>query len=631
MKHQQQKILGLVLALLVAGLQVQAQTTPPRIPVETFFGRVDIKAARISPDGEKIGFLRTWKEHINLFILDIATQDLKQVTSFEDQNVDGFQWIREDLLLYSKDNHGDENTQLFLLELTTLVASPITPGGGVKAILVANEASDQSSLLIAHNSRDPGFFDLYRYHLKERRETLVYQNPGTTTRFHTAGTNEARFIERRENGETIIFYRDSEESEFAPLFRLDPLSAFLPLRFNQKGQLYALTNAGNDTLSLVLYSLEQRRELRTIYSNKNVDIDRVRFSKKHGRLLSLSYFRKRLHERFFDSKFSRIYKRILAKLPRRNLQLDVENSDLEERRFVVRSFSEKSPGDFHLYDAQEDRLIHLGSKMPALDPDQMATTRPISYRARDGTRIHGYLTVPQGLKPRNLPVVINPHGGPWLRDVLGYNAEVQFLANRGYAVLQMNFRGSSGYGRDFLVAGFRQWGGLMQDDVTDATRWLIRKKIADPKRIAIYGASYGGYVALAGLAFTPDLYACGISYAGISNLLTSLDYLPPYSRTLISLYHRMVGNPNDPEDAERMRAVSPLFHTDEIQAPLLVAHGARDARVSFREAERIVEELRRQGKQVEYLLKEDEGHGFEKQGNIIELYKRIESFLAKHL
>ncbi len=255
--------------------------------------------------------------------------------------------------------------------------------------------------------------------------------------------------------------------------------------------------------------------------------------------------------------------------------------------------------------------------------------KPVTYRSRDGLTIHGYLTLPKGLKAKRLPVVINPHGGPWARNAWGYNPEVQFLANRGYAVLQVNFRTSTGYGRRFWEAGFKQWGLAIQNDISDGVQWLIRKGIADPKRVGIYGGSYGGYATLAGLAFTPDLYACGVDYVGISNIFSWLQSIPPYWKPYLEMMYEMVGHPE--KDKELLVRTSPVFHADKIKAPLFVAQGANDVRVPKAESDQIVEALRRRAIDVLYMVKENEGHGFMNEENRFEFYRAMEKFLAKHL
>jgi dipeptidyl aminopeptidase/acylaminoacyl peptidase len=306
----------------------------------------------------------------------------------------------------------------------------------------------------------------------------------------------------------------------------------------------------------------------------------------------------------------------------------LQSANRDENVFVVAAWSDRTQGVRYLYDTASKNLTKLAEIAPWLREGDLAEMQPITYQARDGLTIHGYLTLPRGAG-KNLPLIVNPHGGPWARDAWGYNPEIQFLANRGYAVLQMNFRGSTGYGRAFWEASFKQWGKTMQDDVTDGVRYAIAQGIADPKHICIYGASYGGYSALAGLAFTPELYACGVDFVGVSNLFTFLTTIPPYWKPMLDMFYEMVGNPDT--DKELLAAASPAMHADNIRAPLLIAQGAQDPRVNINESDQMVAALQKHGIPVEYLVKDNEGHGFANEENRFEFYELMEAFLKKHL
>lgn len=295
----------------------------------------------------------------------------------------------------------------------------------------------------------------------------------------------------------------------------------------------------------------------------------------------------------------------------------------------MRTFTDRSLGAYYFYDLKSKDFRKLGDVSPWLNDQDLAAMKPIKYQSRDGLTIHGYLTLPKGVPARNLPVVVNPHGGPWLRDSWGYNPEVQFLANRGYAVLQVNYRGSTGYGRKFWEASFKQWGKAMQDDITDGVHWLIKQGIADPKRVGIYGGSYGGYATLAGLTFTPDLYAAGVDYVGVSNLFTFMKAFPPYWKPYLDMVYEMVGHPE--KDKELLTAASPVFHTDKIKVPLLIVQGANDPRVNKSESDQMVAALKARGIEVPYIVKDNEGHGFSNEENRFEFYRAMEEFLGKHL
>lgn len=285
----------------------------------------------------------------------------------------------------------------------------------------------------------------------------------------------------------------------------------------------------------------------------------------------------------------------------------------------------------YLYDRRRGELTQLAVINAKLPEAQMAPMQPVAYTARDGLVINGYLTLPVGRAPKNLACVVNPHGGPWARDSWRFNPEVQFLANRGYCVLQMNFRGSTGYGRAFWEASFGQWGLAMQDDITDGARWLVTQGIADPKRLGIYGGSYGGYATLTGITATPDLYAAAVDYVGVSNLLTFMNTIPPYWESWRQQLYAMVGDPNDPVQKKRLEATSPALHADKIKAPLLVAQGAKDPRVKQAESDQMVEALKKRGIDVEYIVKDNEGHGFANEENRFDFYGAMERFFGQHL
>ena len=330
---------------------------------------------------------------------------------------------------------------------------------------------------------------------------------------------------------------------------------------------------------------------------------------------------------FFDEDRKELQKELEKRLT--DVEVRISDFNKDETKVLVRTFTDKTRGKYFFYDRTTDEFLELADISPWLNEEHMSSMEPIEYTSRDGLTIHGYLTLPVGKRAKDLSVVINPHGGPWSRNHWGFNSEAQFLANRGYAVLQMNFRGSTGYGREFWESSFKEWGKAMQNDITDGVQWLIDDGIADPDRIAIYGGSYGGYATLAGVTFTPDLYACGVDYVGPSNIFTLLESFPPYWELYREMFFEMVGDPVD--DKEMLEAVSPLFHVDNIKVPLLVAQGANDPRVKQAEADQIVAALEEKGIEYEYLLKEDEGHGFRNEENRFDFYRTMEKFLEKHI
>ena len=369
------------------------------------------------------------------------------------------------------------------------------------------------------------------------------------------------------------------------------------------------------------------KEGKLLFEHNKVDVSGLMYSKKRKVLTGVNFTVAKREMVFFDSWREDIQNKLEKKLP--GYEVGITSFSKDESKAVVVTYSDRSRGTYYFYDIESDILTKLGEISPWLDEDDMAEMTPIKYESRDGLTIHGYLTLPKGSNGKNLPVVVNPHGGPWARDTWGYKSEIQFLANRGYAVFQMNFRGSTGYGRKFWEISFKEWGKSMQDDITDGVNWLIKEGIADPKRIAIYGASYGGYATLAGLTFTPNLYACGVDYVGVSSLFTFMESIPPYWELYRSMLYEMVGHPE--HDKDLLASSSPLLHIDKIKVPLFIAQGANDPRVKKSESDQIVKALKDAGIDVPYMVKDDEGHGFYNEENQFDFYQEMEKFLDKHI
>ena len=394
---------------------------------------------------------------------------------------------------------------------------------------------------------------------------------------------------------------------------------------------YAITNLGRDKDALVLMDPATCEEKEVLYTNDTYDLEGVWYSEKKKKLLGVSYEgHKGTTRHFFDREAGELFGRMERHL--RGYELGIAGSDKAEDKYIVYAGSDRTAGAYYLYDAEADTMTKLAELRPWIKQEEMAEMLPIEYTSRDGERIEGYLTLPVGKTLRNaknLPVVVNPHGGPWARDSWGFNPEAQFLANRGYAVLQMNFRGSTGFGRRFMEIAFGKWGQEMQDDITDGVDWLIGKGIADPARIAIYGGSYGGYATLQGIVKDPDLYACAVDYVGVSNLFSFMNTIPPYWKPLLDQMYEMVGNPETQQ--EMLRENSPALNAGRIKTPLLVVQGANDPRVNIAESNQMVEALRARGVEVDYMVKDNEGHGFHNEENRFDFYRAMEKFFGKYL
>lgn len=599
-----------------------------QIPLRDFFRNPDKTGFQISPNARFISFLAPWETRLNIYVQERGKHESRRISADKDRDIYTYFW-KGDRLLYLQDFGGDENDHLFLADPAAgEEAVDLTPFPGVKVMIVDQLEDVEDEILISINKRDPQFFDVYRVTLSTGELSLVLENNGTFVDYLTDHEGLLRIAIATDGVNNSILYREDESSEFKPIvtnsFR-DTLSPQL-FTFDNK-RLYAASNLNRDKIAAIEFDPETASETRVVFEHPEVDINSINHSRKRHKLTAVGYTTWKRGRHFLDTEIETIFKDIQSKAP--GYEIAISSNDKDEKIFIVRTYSDRSLGAFYLYDSTTGSFEKLADVSPWLKEDSLAEMKPITYTSRDGLTIHGYLTLPKGIESKNLPVVVNPHGGPWHRDVWGYNPEVQFLANRGYAVLQMNFRGSTGFGKAFWSSSFKQWGLTMQDDVSDGVRWLIDQGIADSERVAIYGGSYGGYCTLAGLAYSPELYACGVDYVGVSNLFTFLDTIPPYWKPMLDMMYEMVGHPE--KDKELLERTSPVFHVDKMRAPLFVVQGAKDPRVNIDESDQIVNALRARGIDVPYLVKENEGHGFHNEENKFEFYELFEEFLEKHL
>ena len=613
------------------GISVSANipgVQPRLIPLTDFFKNPETAHYTISPDGEHIAFLKPWENRLNVYVRKVGAQTETRLTAARERDVAGYVWASNNRIVYIQDTGGDENYRLDAVNTDGSGFKELTPFEGVRAGIVDPLEDNDAEMLISLNRRDPKLFDVYRINIYSGAMVRVAENPGNVSEWLTDNDGRLRVAVTTDGVRSSLLYRETEKDPFRMVATTDFKETLDPLFFTfDNRMLYVATNLGQDKTAIYLYDVKEGKLLDLVYEHPEVDVSGLLRSKARKVITGVAFTTDKIRYAFFDPERRQLQETLEARLPGRRVA--VTGMSRDERRAIVRTFSDKSLGACYLYEPSSGRLEKLAELSPWLNETEMADVQPIRFTSRDGLTIHGYLTLPRGVKSVNLPIVVNPHGGPWARDVWGFDPETQFLANRGVGVLQINFRGSTGYGRAFWEAGFKQWGGKMQDDISDGVHWLVRQGIADPKRIAIYGASYGGYAALAGLAFTPDLYACGIDYVGVSNIFTLLETLPPYWELGRQMMYEMVGDPV--KDRDLLEQVSPVFHADRIRVPLLVAQGANDPRVKRAESDQIVQALRHRGVDVEYVVKNNEGHGFHNEENRFDFYRRMESFLARHL
>ncbi len=616
------------LTLTLIGCTNQMNKPAPRIPMEDFFRNPEKSSFRISPSGDRIAYMKPWKTRMNVFVLDMKNDKETRLTSSEDRGVYGFTWLSDKRIAYVKDDGGDENMHIYAVDIDGTNEIDLTPFDNIQARFIDDLEDDPDYVIIGINKRDPQLHDPYRLNVNNGELEMIAENPGNISEWMTDHDGKLRVALTSDGVNTSLLYRDSESEKFQTILTTDFKVSVSPLFFTfDNKNLYVSSNRGRDKSGIFEFDISKVEEGKLIFEHDQVDVSRLMYSRKRKVLTGVSYTVAKNDMVFFDAWREDIQKKLETEFP--EYEVGITSFSKDETKAIVVTYSDRSRGTYYYYDVETNKLTSLGKVSPWLDEDHMAEMRPVEYKSRDGLTIHGYLTLPKGSAGKNLPVVINPHGGPWTRDSWGYRSEIQFLANRGFAVFQMNYRGSTGYGREFWEISFKQWGKTMQDDITDGVKWLIDEGIADPNRIAIYGASYGGYATLAGLAFTPDLYACGVDYVGVSSLFTFMESMPPYWELYRSMLYEMVGHPED--DQELLASASPLLHIDKIKAPLFIAQGANDPRVKKSESDQIVEALKTAGIDVPYMVKDDEGHGFYNQENQFDFYREMEKFLQKHI
>jgi dipeptidyl aminopeptidase/acylaminoacyl peptidase len=597
------------------------------IPLRDFFRNPERSGFQVSPDGDSISFMQPYQNRMNVFVQPRAGGEAVRVTGETERDVAGYFWKGSNRIVYLKDFKGDENFHVVAVDTDGKNLIDLTPFEKVRAGIVDDLYDNDAEMILSLNKRNPEVFDVYRVDLNTKQLTLIAENPGNVTGWVTDHTGCIRLALATDGVDSSILHRPDENTPFKIVITTNFKEQIQPLFFDFDNKLlFASSNISRDKAAIVRVDPATAKEESIIFQHPEVDVSGLAWSRKRKVYTEVQFVTWKRERRFFDAEMEAIESDLEKQLP--GYEIDLQSANRDENIFVVAAWSDRTQGVRYLYDAASKKLTKLAEIAPWLPEDDLAEMKPITYQARDGLTVHGYLTLPRG-ETKNLPLIVNPHGGPWARDVWGYNPEVQFLANRGYAVLQMNFRGSTGYGRAFWEASFKQWGKKMQDDVTDGVKFAIAQGIADPKRVCIYGGSYGGYCTLAGLAFTPDLYACGVDYVGVSNLFTLLKTIPPYWKPLLDMFYEMVGNPET--DKALLAEASPVLHADNIRVPLLIAQGAQDPRVNVDESDQMVAALKKHGIAVEYLVKENEGHGFHNEENRFEFYEAMEKLLKKHL
>jgi dipeptidyl aminopeptidase/acylaminoacyl peptidase len=617
-------------------------TQPPVLDRELFFGDPEIVGAQLSPDGQFIAFIKPYKGTRNVWVKRTGDpfDKARPLTADPKRPIPGYFWSRDGrYVLFVQDKAGDENYNVYAVDPVAPPAAGqevptprnLTDAKGARAMIYDVPKSDPDAIYIGLNDRDAAWHDLYKVKISTGERTLIRRNTDRVAGWTFDLTGRLRLATRvAENGDTELLRVD--DKELTRVYSCSVFESCGPSRFHKDNKrVYMTTNKGDvDLTRLTLFDPDTgKEELVESDPLNRVDFGGATFSDLTNEMIATSYEDERNRIYFKDKSYESDYRLLKSKLPGK--EIGFASSTKDEQLFLVSANSDTEPGQTYLFDRKTKKLTPQYRVYERLPREHLASMRAIRFKSSDGLEIPAFLTLPKGVTARNLPLVVVPHGGPWYRDSWGYDAFAQFLANRGYAVLQPNFRGSTGYGKKFLNASNNEWGQKMQDDITWGVKHLVAEGIADPRRAGIMGGSYGGYATLAGLAFTPDVYAAGVSIVGPSNLITLLDSIPPYWEFIRKIFHVRMGDPSTPAGKAQLERQSPLNSAAKIKAPLLVIQGANDPRVKKAESDQIVVALRDRGFPVEYIVAPDEGHGFARPVNNMAMFAAAEKFLAKHL
>ncbi len=600
------------------------------IPINHFFSTPEKSSFKISPDGRYIAYIGIDNHCKNIYLIDLQHQDSsKQLTYQNDINVKSFVWNSSSKISFLTEQSSQDSLRLYAVDIKTDKIWPLIKPVRARFRWVHATVSADGSFIAGINDRDSSLFDLYRIYLDGRPRELVLQNPGNMSSWIVSTDGQVRLAIANDSVQQSVLYRTSEKESFKEIVRCDVESSFTPLGYQDSAQsvIYALSNINRDKLALVSYDLSHQRELGELFSHKEVDMSPGGYFSEQNRLLFVNYTTSRQGRHFFDVATKKKYDQLAEQIE--GFEFQVLNTDVSGDRIIIKTYTDVNPGGIYFYDFRTKKLTKLADNNPDLKDKELSPNEFVTYKARDGQQITGYLTYPVHSNRKNLPMVVLPHDGPNGREVWGFDNEAQFLANRGYLVFQMNYRGSTGFGKKFWTAGFKEWGGKIQDDITDGVKWLIKEGIADGNRIAIVGKGFGGYSALHAACFNSDLYKCAASYSGYTNLFTYFRDIPPYFKSYVQKMYQIVGNPI--REAELFKNISPVFHSDKVRIPVLLAQGGKDRFSSVTDANQFVQKLKNNHIPVQYFLKEDEDRTFKKDENVFGYYNELERFLAKYL
>ncbi|MFL9836426.1 S9 family peptidase [Flavobacterium sp. ST-75] len=609
--------------------------------VEDYFKKPMQSSFKFSPDGKFFSYMEkddNGKRHV--YVKNTTTDKVTRVIEEGKDLVRGYGWANNNRLIYIMDNGGNENFHLFAVNLDGANQKDLTPFDGVR-VNILNGLKDQKDYMIIEMNKDnPQVFEPYKINintgeLEKLFENTDLSNPISGYDFDKDGNLKA-YTQQQNGTDYVLYYRPGNDKSFKKAKETNWQQQFAILEFNyatpNPHDAYVLTNLDNNTKEIVLYDFEKGKTIKKIFSNDTYDLSGTETSRKRGYELDAYYY---TGEKSEVIPVSETYKKLYKKFKKQfgDKEVAITNVTDDEDKYLLYVGSDKLYGIYYFYDAEKDTFKEIFNLMPNLKEEDMAEMRPVKFTSRDGLTVYGYLTIPNEAKNgKKVPLIVNPHGGPYgPRDTWGFNPETQLFASRGYATLQVNYRGSGGYGKEFYLAGNKQIGRKMLNDLEDGVAYVKSLGMIDDSKIAIYGGSYGGLATLGSLVKTPDLYTCGVDYVGVSNLFTFFKSFPPYWKPYLKQVYAQWYDETSETDIEIMKQVSPALNVDKITKPLFVVQGANDPRVNINESDQVVENLRKRGFDVPYMVKYNEGHGFGHEDNRLELYKCMMGFFAKHL
>lgn len=616
-----------MLFLFVHASCLKKQVNSEFVELDKFLRTADKTNMLISPSGDFISYVSLYKNRPNLFITNLLTNTATQLTFDTLVGINKYIWLNDSIILYLYDKDQKDNYHLYSKNILNNKTVNLTPYDKVRIQLMSINSNKNSDVYIKLNKRDSKIFDLYKLNAITADLKLVEKNNGDISYWQENLKGEIKLAIATDGVNERFLYKTSNSNKYEEVLHINFTENFYPISFTEDGtNLYALSSINRDKTALIVFDLINKKEKSIIYENKNVEVSDVVFSKKNNKPLYAAYHTSKYQIQSLSKEIDKLKQVVHSNL--NNQAFRIINFNVDENKFLIKTITDKNYGAYYIYNSDSSTLKLISEENKSIDKNILSDVNPISFKSRDNLELSGYLTLPKH-KEKSCPLIVIASSSPWVRTTWDYNPDVQFLANRGYAVLQVNQRGADGFGKSFQKAGFKELGNKMQDDIADGVKYLINTGIVDSNRVAIVGFSFGGMMALNGIVRDSGLYKCAVSYSGHINLFTYLKGIPPYYNQYLEMIYEMLGNPE--KDYELFRQCSPVFHADKIHVPVFIAQGEKDNRVSTTELSDFVKKLERQNTTVKYLLIKEEGHGFKKLENKYTLYSEVELFLEQNL